>query len=212
MVVTELFLTDTAAMAHLVLPVASAFEKTGTTTDLAGDVLPVMGAVRAPEGLYADGDLFAMLADALGVAMPNLATLEATARDRVRTAPSFDGLRMTRASAKTSTELGMTGARLRVIAETTIFTGGGTLVHDARVETLRTVPRARVHPKTAKALGFKAGDIVAVTSGSVSIGALELATDAKLPENAVALVDGIVTAPINALGDADVTLSRPVAG
>ncbi len=206
-VVTELFLTDTAAMANLVLPVASAFEKTGTTTDFAGDVLPVMGAVRAPEGLYADGDLFAMLADALGVAMPDLATLEATARDRVRTAPtpapdaappSFDKLRMTNE-----------GATLRVIAETTIFAGGGTLAHDARVETLRTVPRARVHPKTAKRLGFAAGDMVSVTSGEKSLGALELAVDAKLPEDAVALVDGIVGSPLNVFGDADVTLARP---
>ena len=44
-VVSELFMTETAELATLVLPACSAFEKSGTTTNLAGDVLPVVAGV-----------------------------------------------------------------------------------------------------------------------------------------------------------------------
>ena len=69
-VVSDLFMTETAERATLVLPACSAFEKTGTTTDLAGDVLPVVAGVPAPAEAWADGDMLVALADALGVALP----------------------------------------------------------------------------------------------------------------------------------------------
>ncbi|HVA33884.1 MAG TPA: molybdopterin-dependent oxidoreductase, partial [Candidatus Baltobacteraceae bacterium] len=56
-VVSELFMTATAELATLVLPACSAFEKTGTTTNLAGDVLPVVAGVPAPGEAWADGDM-----------------------------------------------------------------------------------------------------------------------------------------------------------
>jgi predicted molibdopterin-dependent oxidoreductase YjgC len=70
-VVSELFMTETAERANLILPACSAFEKSGTTTDLAGDVLPVMGSVVAPGEAQADGDMLVLLAEALGVSLPD---------------------------------------------------------------------------------------------------------------------------------------------
>jgi NADH-quinone oxidoreductase subunit G len=196
-VVTELFMTETARQANLVLPVCSAFEKTGTTTDLAGDVLPVNGSIRPPEGVLADGDVLVLLAEALGVALPDVTGLEETVRSLVRSAPSF-GPHVVPGTAHPPAE------GLRVIGETTIFTGGGSLAFDLQIESLRTQPRVTLHPATANALGVGAGEQVALTAPSgATLRGLTVVVSERVPEGAVALVDGIPEAPLNALGDAE---------
>ncbi|HEY0382607.1 MAG TPA: molybdopterin-dependent oxidoreductase [Candidatus Elarobacter sp.] len=202
-VVTDLFLTETAELADLVIPVCSAFEKSGTTTDLAGDVLPVIGSVVAPEGVGADGDVIVALAQQLGVELPLPNAMEAKIRELVRTPPPPPGAPAhVRATAKAAE-----GA-LRVIPETTIFTGGGTLAFDARIAELRTTARATIHPDTARALGVADGDRVSV-SATPLLRDLVVAVDPRVPPGAVALVDGIAGAPLSALGNAaSVTLEK----
>jgi NADH-quinone oxidoreductase subunit G len=204
-VVTDLFLTETAEFADLILPVCSAFEKSGTTTDLAGDVLPVVGAVVPPDGVRADGDLIVDLAERLGVTLPLPDALEAMVHELVRTAP---------AEPPTPAFVRATAAphdgALRVIPESTIFTGGGTLAFDAAVAELRTAPRATVHPDTAASLGLTGGDVVNATGAAPATAAtggeaavlrdLVVRIDDRVPAGAVALVEGIVQAPLGALG------------
>jgi anaerobic selenocysteine-containing dehydrogenase len=197
-VVTDLFLTETAEFADLVLPVCSAFEKSGTTTDLAGDVLPVTGSVVAPDGVIADGDAFVMLADELHVALPMPDEMEKTIVRLVKTAPA-------RQLASPAPAAANADAGLRVVAETTIFTGGGTLAFDSRIAELRTVPRATLHPETALRLGVADGDLVTVSApNGGTLRELVAVIDERVPDGAVALVDGLPLAPLNALGGAPV--------
>jgi len=196
-VVTDLFLTETAEFANLIVPVCSAFEKSGTTTDLAGDVLPVMGAVRAPEGVLADGDVIVELAERLGVTLPAPDELDATVRRLVRTAPATppDEPQYRRATADAPS-----GA-LRVIADAAIFTGGGTLAFDAAIGELRARPYARINPATARALGLGEGEPVNVAGANgATLYGLAVRIDEHVAEGAVALLDGLVQAPLNALG------------
>jgi NADH-quinone oxidoreductase subunit G len=198
-VVTELFLTETAELADLVLPVCSAFEKSGTTTDLAGDLLPVEGAVRPPAEVLADGDILVMLADALGVALPAVAELEQTVRAALRTPPASDPRDFTPPAPAAPPAAG----ELRVIAETTIFTGGGTLAFDPALADLRTRPRATLHPQTALALGVHDGDLVIAGAASgATLRGLTAVLDPRVPPGAVALVEGVLAAPLSALGGA----------
>jgi NADH-quinone oxidoreductase subunit G len=195
-VVTDLFSTQTARLAHLVLPVCSAFEKSGTTTDLAGDVLAVSGAVRAPEGVPADGDIIVELATRLGIALPFPDVLETTVRERIRTTPAPPP----DASAETTVRAVEPG-RLRVIAEAASFAGGGTLAHDARVAGLRPPARARLHPATARAWGVTTGDRVTISAASgAALPGLTIVLDERVPRDAVALLEGLPEAPLGALG------------
>jgi anaerobic selenocysteine-containing dehydrogenase len=196
-VVTDLFLTETAEFADLILPVCSAFEKSGTTTDLAGDVLPVVASVRAPDGVVADGDVIVDLAERLGVELPFPDTLEATIRDHVRIAPAEE---MPAPTYVRATAAPADGA-LRVIPEAAIFSGGGPLAFDTAVAELRTPPRARLHPDTARALGIVDGDLVTVTGANGAVlRSLTVRIGVHVPKDAVALVEGLVAAPLNALG------------
>jgi NADH-quinone oxidoreductase subunit G len=195
-VVSDLFLTETAAYATLVLPACSAFEKSGTTTDLAGDVLPVQASVPAPDATQADGDMLVALAETLGVALPDPDALDALVRERVAGVPQNpplpppDGTVRAIASAET----------LRVVAEATIFTGGGTLAHDPRLHALCAVARARVHPATAARLDLQDGDVIDLAGPEhARLDGLTVVLDTGVPEDAVALLGGVPSAPLNAL-------------
>jgi NADH-quinone oxidoreductase subunit G len=205
-VVSELFMTETAAFANLILPACSAFEKSGSTTNLAGDVLPVVAGVPAPGEAWADGDMLVALAEALGVALPAPDEIEQRIRvlvSQVPAIPPVPRIDATPPGAMVERE------SLRVIVESTIFTGGGTLVHDPSIDHLRTHARATVHPQTGVAFGVAPGDGIDLLGyGGVTLSGLTIAFDERVPAGAIVLVDGIPAAPVNALrGALRVTIS-----
>jgi hypothetical protein len=189
-----------------VLPACSAFEKTGSTTNLAGDVLPVVAGVPAPGEAWADGDMLVALAEALGVALPAPAEIEQRIRVLVSQTPALPPLRVPDADAPGAM---VERESLRVIIEQTIFTGGGTLAHDVRVDHLRSTARATLNPKTGAAFGVVPGDGIDVLGyGGVTLTGLTVAFDERVPAGAIVLVDGIPSAPVNALrGALRVTIS-----
>jgi len=65
LVVHELFLTETAALADVVLPAASAYEKEGTFTNTCGELQRVKRALE-PVGLRTDFEILRLLSYALG--------------------------------------------------------------------------------------------------------------------------------------------------
>src|SRR5581483_5223506 len=92
LVVSDLFMTETAQLATLVLPAKGPFEKTGTTTNLAGDVLPVNAAksLESPESVLTDLEMIVGLAQQLGVDLPSAEEVDATVIARLaKTDESF---------------------------------------------------------------------------------------------------------------------------
>ena len=66
LVVADMFLSETAALADVVLPIAQWAEEDGTTTNLEGRVLRRRKAKDAPEGVRGDIDILSALAERLG--------------------------------------------------------------------------------------------------------------------------------------------------
>jgi anaerobic selenocysteine-containing dehydrogenase len=208
-VVSELFMTETAARAKLILPACSAFEKSGTTTDLAGDVLPVLGSVVAPGEAQADGDMLVLLAQALNVALPDPADLETLVAAACAKTPR-DGRAWSPAPSVPAATDG-----LRLIVESAIFAGGGTSEYDARVSPLRARPRAKIHPQTAADLHIAPGDlvdIVAAGGGAGRLRGLSASLSERVRPGTVSIIDGLPGAAANALGanDVHVMAAEPV--
>ncbi len=65
-VVQDLFLTETAARADVVLPAACAYEKTGTVTNTCGEVQRLRKALETP-GTKTDLEIFGLLAQQMGL-------------------------------------------------------------------------------------------------------------------------------------------------
>ncbi len=120
LVVSELFMTETAARATLVLPAKGAFEKIGTAINLGGDLLPINASLAAPEFVRSDLEMLLGLADQLGVAVPGddelhrIAVAQAAKPPPEITLgdPKFDTSRVTPSEAPS------------------ILSGGGTWQHD----------------------------------------------------------------------------------
>jgi NADH-quinone oxidoreductase subunit G len=70
-VVQDMFLTETAALADVVLPAASAYEKSGTFTNTCGDVQIVKKAGEVSE-VKSDFEMIVRIADAMGFAVTRL--------------------------------------------------------------------------------------------------------------------------------------------
>lgn len=128
-VVSELFMTETAELATLVLPAKGAFEKSGTTLNLAGDLLPLPASLVAPEGALADLEMLIGLSLALGIDLPALEEVETAVAELAARRESF-----TFGDARYGASLDLQSA-----APHRLFSGGGTSAHDERVAALREV-------------------------------------------------------------------------
>jgi NADH-quinone oxidoreductase subunit G len=129
LVVSDLFMTETAALATLVLPAKGAFEKFGTTTNLAGDLLPVNASLNAPEFALSDLEMLAALAEQLGVPLPSSGEIDAAVIANVAKPP----VDFTLGDAR----FGGTGARVTAPHPNKILSGGGTWLHDPWLAALR---------------------------------------------------------------------------
>jgi NADH-quinone oxidoreductase subunit G len=134
--VSDLFMTETASRATLVLPAKGAFEKSGTTLNLAGDVLPVNASLVAPDGVLSDFEMLCGLAGQLDVDLPTAAELDEAVIAHAANAPEdftfgdarFGGVTLSSAEGASSKRNSQTPAR--------ILSGGGTWQHDPTVAAL----------------------------------------------------------------------------
>jgi hypothetical protein len=190
LVVSELFMTQTAERATLVLPARGPFEKTGTTINVAGEILDVHAGLHAPDGTLSDGEMLVVLADALGIALPDAPAIrraiEAAATSAGQPAPS---------GASTPAPSG--GLVVRHIEH--IYAGGGTAAFDAHVTTLRPVPTLLVPAGEA---GLEDGDLAdLVAADGTRLDKLVVRTSAHLASGTVCIIDGLPEAPANRFGD-----------
>jgi NADH dehydrogenase/NADH:ubiquinone oxidoreductase subunit G len=137
--VSELFMTETAQLATLVLPAKGAFEKSGTTVNMSGDVLPVNQSLHPPEFALSDFEMLALLADHLDVTLPSIEELDGTVIAHAAKMPehfSFGDDRFGGGGSPFDSAQGDTGLG-RDERRRTILSGGGTWLHDPLVASLR---------------------------------------------------------------------------
>jgi anaerobic selenocysteine-containing dehydrogenase len=192
-----------------VLPAKGPFEKTGTTTNVTGEVLPVNAAasLEIPPGALSDLEMLVGLAGELGVTLPSVEELDATVIAKLAAAPepfTFGDDRFARVKASgASTPLGGgdgNGA-LRVVMQTRIFAGGGTSAHDERIGELRCLPEAAISAADAAALGVNTGDYIDLESDGRTMHDLLVEVRASMPSGVVALIDGLPDDPANLFGE-----------
>jgi NADH-quinone oxidoreductase subunit G len=198
LVVSDLFLTETAQAATLVLPAKGAFEKTGTTLNLAGDLLPVEASLLAPDGVLSDLEMLIGLAEQLGVNMPTTHELDAAVI--AAAARPTSGIHFGDPSFGQGLRSAQRGEGLQLQVETRLFAGGGTASHDPRIGELRPLPEAAVCPQDAQLLGLSTGDYVDLAVGDATIHDLLIEVRAGVASGSVVLIGGLPDDPANELG------------
>ena len=89
LVVSEMFLTATAERANLVLPARGPFEKSGSSINVEGALVEVRAGLEAPAGTLSDGEILVVLADALGITLPDANKIHAKIESAVSSPPAI---------------------------------------------------------------------------------------------------------------------------
>ncbi len=200
LVVSELFLTETAKRATLVLPAAGAFEKSGTTIDISGVLLPLERSLDAPDGTLTDLEMLVGLGQQLDFDLPSAQELDAFVIASAAKMPADIAPGDARFAGAAHTDQG--GEGLRVLVESHIFSGDGTVAHDERLAALRPLPQAAMSPQTAARLGASGGDYVDLASGGATMHDLLVEVRPGIADDSVVLIGGLGDDAANAFGAA----------
>jgi len=129
LVVSEVFMTETAQLASIVLPACGSFERSGTTIGIGGDLLPINASLEAPPSVRSDLEMLTGLAAQLDVTVPSSEELHrAVVAHIANAAPTF-----TFGDARYATSEASPAAQ----RASKILSGGGTWQHDAWLSGLR---------------------------------------------------------------------------
>jgi len=209
-IVNEMFLTRTAARAHVVFPVAAFAEKEGATLNSERRLQKSnralsprggrgTGAVAGGAGVRADWEVFQAVAQALGAPWRHRSA-EDVFREIARVVPGFaglsyatllpDGARLTAARVPArvrpvnASGTGAAAAGLWLLSGGTLFADGGLSARSDTLARLAGPTRARLSPAEASRLGLGTGDRVELTGPAGSI-MLPLELDDSVPAGAV---------------------------
>lgn len=91
LVVQDIFMTETAEMAHVVLPAASWAEKDGTYVNLERRIQRLRQAVNGPEQCMEDWRILSEVGKKMGLNMP-VSTVEAVMEEIARVSPLYAGM------------------------------------------------------------------------------------------------------------------------
>jgi NADH-quinone oxidoreductase subunit G len=200
-VVSDLFMTDTAQLADLVLPAKGSFEKTGTTTNMTGDVLPLNAAhsLETPPEALSDLEMIVALAGKLGVELPVEEEVDAAVLRHLAAAPEDFTLGDERFGVPAAEK--KTRGALSLVVQTRIFAGGGTSAHDERIAELRPLPEAALSPEDAREAGVKTGDYIDLNDSNDTTVMHDLLVEVRdaMPRGSIALIGGLSDGPCNAL-------------
>jgi len=216
-VVVDLFLTDAALHADVVLPVSSWGERPGTTTNIEGRVTRLGQKVTGAGTTRPDWMVAVELALRMGADL-GFDTLDGIAAEIAALAPSHLGLtpdRLAQSSARDGLvvplpdgaeygaevppQLTFGGAEpagplrpvdaysLRLVTSRALYDGGALVRHSPSLAPLASGTRFRANPHDLSRLGIRPGDLVRVTSPRASL-VLEAISDTGVPRSS-AVVD-----------------------
>ena len=222
LIVQDLFLTETAEKADVVLPAASFPAKRGHYTAFDGTVQRVERAMADDFDSRTDEAIFVGIAAALGARIFSSAQeleweMERLAgwSERERLAPAPAEMTLTGAAGKRSAGRQPKAGEdeLVLVPVERLFAGGGTAYFDEGVKRARPVAAAAVHPSDAERLGLGAGQPVRLQNEDGAI-TLTVSVDERVIPGTVQAPQGLVEAPVNKLGAGarvTVKLLKPVA-
>ncbi len=216
-VVSDLFLTETAERAHVVFPAASFAEKEGVVVNCERRLQRAARALSPRRGARADWEIFQGVAQKLG-AKWNYRTAEDVFREIARLVPGYEktswatllplgpqwsftqrALPATIAPSHDGVAAAGPADGLWLLAGGTLFLQGSLSHRTKLLPKLAGSPRATFHPADAARLGLAAGERVTLGSGDATV-ELDAAVDDAVPAGSVFVPDAFEGVELNRLG------------
>lgn len=192
LVVQDLFLTETARQADVVLPTLSYVEKGGNFINIEGRVQPLLPGKAIPEDLYSDGEIFTKVAEKLGISLQldSGFTNQLKAGNRILSRPV--------SQLPSTTTTALSGDLLATFA-VSLIDRGVRMKHNTKLGKMAKEPRARLHPSEGTKRGLNDGDKVSISANGNSID-VKLKFDEGVAKGTVVLPLGFDQVPVYDLG------------
>lgn len=185
LVVHDLFLTETAQDADVVLPTLTFIEKGGSFINIERRVQSLMPGKEIPENMYSDGEIFMEIGKKLHVNMdldPSIAEMLS-----VQLLPLHRPKKISVKPVEKRVE-SLNKNSLKATFSRVLFDQGVRMQHDPHLSALIKEPRLRLSSKEGRARGFKDHDCVRITAnGNAIVGKIKF-------DNSVA--EGTVVIPL----------------
>lgn len=196
LVVQDLFLTETAKEADVVLPTLSYVEKGGTFINIEGRSQPLLPGKDIPQSIYSDGEIFIRIAQNLGVDLeigPEFSANLNLHKVQDRTASAA------RSHTKKNSGQPKYSEALRATFAYALFDRGVRMNYNSHVRQLVKEPRARLHPVDAFKRNIAEGNKISIAANGGTITAVAK-IDEKVAQGAVVLPFGFPELPVHNLG------------
>lgn len=194
LVVQDLFLTETAQEADVVLPTLCYVEKRGTFINIEGRVQSLLPGKELPDMIYSDAEIFERLAQKIGLKL----TLESDFAEAIKPGSHWPASPSKERPFKPADTHSAIGPLLATFAHA-LFDRGVRMNHDPHLRGLVKEPRVRLHPNEAFKWNIADGNIVSITANGNSIsGVAKL--DEKVALGTVVLPLGFNEFPVHNLG------------
>lgn len=184
LVVQDLFLTETAKEADLVLPTLCYLEKDGHFLNIAGQLQKISAGQVIPEGLYSDGEIFEKIAKKLNLAFdidPQFLLRVQSGSER-----AFNPIHHSNSEPKSSEEERSIGGSLKATFAQILFDGGVRMRHNSHLSKLTKDPKVRIHPEEGNKRSLKDGDAVKLSCHEEVIDAI-VTLDRRVAEGTLLL-------------------------
>lgn len=192
LVVQDLFLSQTAQEADVVLPVLSFLEKEGHFINIESRVQKLQPGKEIPEGIYSDAQIFKEISAQLGeVLEEDLGFLKQLSLEKVSRGPSRVSKSIQRFEHAANIQEGV----LHASFAGSLFDQGNRMKHNAHLLQLVKEPKARINPKEAEIRGLREGDRVRLKVGSNSL-CTKLSLDKKVAKHTVVIPVGFDQIPV----------------
>lgn len=189
LVVQDIFLTETAKQADVVLPALSYVEKSGSFVNIEGRVQKLRPGKDIPENIYSDGEIFTKIAEKLNLSLSlDLNFAEAIDNGHIPLR------RIENVEAGVSKSSKPQAGPLKATFAPALFDHGVRMKHNEHVVQLAKEPRVRIQPGEGQKRGIKDGDTVKLTANGNSIFA-KVKLDSRVAESTVVLPLGFEEVP-----------------
>lgn len=166
LVVQEIFLTETAKQADVVLPALTFVEKGGSFINIEGRVQTLLPGKEVPSGLFSDGDIFKMVAKKLGFDLE--VGVDVSHRLEEGRLPLTRPVRL-EVNPASEKNVGGWGKSFVAVFTHILFDHGVRMKHDEHLVGLVKEPVARLNVQEGERLGIRNGEIVKITANGNSI-------------------------------------------
>ncbi len=151
MIVQDIFLTETAQDADIILPALCYMEKQGTFINIARQSFSIHPGKIIPKYLFSDGEIFKKIGEKIGVSLPNPPDL--TMHSYVEKEKMEITIPKNQESAAT---------KFISVFSKPLFNRAVRMKHNKHLSQMATIPPVRIHPEAAEELGISDGNMVSI--------------------------------------------------